>query len=216
MFIQHKIKNSKDKDGVTLKNPFLRYNLRLELISYIILAILNSPEDTNPCPNIIKYLPPHPIILLFINPPISSPICPTDEYAISDFTSIWRIQIKLVIKAPHIEILVNVITKFKFPANITALSRSNPYPPSLSKIPARIIDPDTGASTWALGNHKCVKYIGIFTINAIMKINHKNLLFLANLKFNMCIFMKILPPDEYIYSIPTSKGNDALIVYIIK
>lgn len=33
---------------------------------------------------------------------------------------------------------------------------------------ARTIDPAMGASTWALGSHKCRPYRGIFTIKAIM------------------------------------------------
>ena len=45
-------------------------------------------------------------------------------------------------------------------------SRIIPYPPSLSKIPAKIIEPPTGASTWALGNHWCTKNIGNLTRNA--------------------------------------------------
>jgi len=46
------------------------------------------------------------------------------------------------------------------------------YPPSFSKIAARIIDPATGASTWALGSHKCSENSGNFTINAIISIVH--------------------------------------------
>lgn len=44
------------------------------------------------------------------------PICPTEEYAIKDFKSGWRIQINLVATAPVIEILINnlaeVLTMF--------------------------------------------------------------------------------------------------------
>ena len=32
--------------------------------------------------------------------------------------------------------------------------RSRPYPPSLRRTPASTIDPDTGASTWALGSQR--------------------------------------------------------------
>ena len=32
--------------------------------------------------------------------------------------------------------------------------RRSPYAPSFKRTPARIIDPATGASTWALGNHE--------------------------------------------------------------
>jgi len=41
-----------------------------------------------------------------------------------------------------------------------------PIPPNLSKIPARIIEPNTGASTWAIGNQRWREYRGSFTINA--------------------------------------------------
>jgi hypothetical protein len=44
--------------------------------------------------------------------------------------------------------------------------RSKPYPPSLRRIAARIIDPATGASTCAKGNHKCTKNEGSFTQKA--------------------------------------------------
>jgi hypothetical protein len=41
--------------------------------------------------------------------PVSiNPICPTDEYAISDFRSGCRIQINLVAIAPVIERLINI------------------------------------------------------------------------------------------------------------
>jgi hypothetical protein len=49
-----------------------------------------------------------------------------------------------------------------------------PYPPSFNKIPAKIIEPDTGASTWALGSHRCTKYIGNFTIKANLPITNRN------------------------------------------
>ena len=44
--------------------------------------------------------------------------------------------------------------------------RKRPQEPNFNKTPAKIIDPATGASTWALGNHKWEIYIGIFTKNA--------------------------------------------------
>jgi len=33
--------------------------------------------------------------------------------------------------------------------------RRRPTPPSLRRTPARIIDPNVGASTWAIGSQKC-------------------------------------------------------------
>ncbi len=34
--------------------------------------------------------------------------------------------------------------------------RIKPNPPSLSRTPARIMEPAIGASTWAFGSHKCI------------------------------------------------------------
>jgi hypothetical protein len=50
--------------------------------------------------------------------------------------------------------------------------RIKPYPPSFSKIAARIIEPAIGASTWALGSHIWTENMGSFTVNAIIIINH--------------------------------------------
>lgn len=55
-----------------------------------------------------------------------------------------------------------------------AYIRRIPYPPNLSRIAARIIDPATGASTCAFGSHKCIENIGSLTINPIMVIIHAN------------------------------------------
>lgn len=45
-------------------------------------------------------------------------------------------------------------------------TRISPYLPSLRRIPAKIILPATGASTWALGSHRWNINIGIFTKKA--------------------------------------------------
>lgn len=59
-------------------------------------------------------------------------------------------------------------------------NRINPYPPNFNKTAAKTIDPSRGASTWALGNHKCKKYMGILAKKAI--INNK-------IKLNFIIVM---------------------------
>jgi hypothetical protein len=48
-----------------------------------------------------------------------------------------------------------------------------PYPPSFSRMAARIIDPAIGASTCALGSHRCVENIGNFTMNPVTSISQK-------------------------------------------
>jgi len=54
------------------------------------------------------------------------------------------------------------------------MTRIRPYPPSFSRMAAKIIEPAIGASTWALGSHKWVENIGSFTINPVTSINQKN------------------------------------------
>jgi hypothetical protein len=48
-----------------------------------------------------------------------------------------------------------------------------PYPPNFSRMAARIIDPAIGASTCALGSHRCVENIGNFTMNPVTSISQK-------------------------------------------
>jgi hypothetical protein len=90
---------------------------------------------------------------------------PTDEYAINDLTSGWRIQINLVATAPHNEILISIDEFNIHNFGNNWIIRANPYPPNFSKIAAKIIDPAIGASTWAFGNHKWTENIGNFTKN---------------------------------------------------
>lgn len=49
--------------------------------------------------------------------------------------------------------------------------RKVPYPPNLSKIAAKTIEPATGASTCALGSHKWTEKSGYFTKNPAKKLN---------------------------------------------
>lgn len=47
--------------------------------------------------------------------------------------------------------------------------RMMPYPPSFSSRAARSIEPAMGASTWALGSHRCKPYRGALTMKAIRR-----------------------------------------------
>ena len=68
-----------------------------------------------------------------------------------------------------------------------------PYPPSLSKTAASTIEPAIGASTCALGSHRCRPYIGILTMNATVHAYHRIELSIENsmgfgfmIKVRMC------------------------------
>lgn len=56
----------------------------------------------------------------------------------------------------------------------TDARRRRPYPPSFKRTPAKIIDPATGASTWALGSQRWVRNKGVFTRKAVIVINHQS------------------------------------------
>lgn len=55
----------------------------------------------------------------------------------------------------------------------TVIVRTKPYPPNLRRIAARIIEPATGASTCAFGNHRCTINIGNLTRKAKIINIHK-------------------------------------------
>jgi len=80
-------------------------------------------------------------------------------------------QINLVAIAPVIEILINIDEDNDTICWNMVDIRASPYPPSFSKIAASTIDPAIGASTCALGNHKCVVNMGSFTKNPIIVIS---------------------------------------------
>ena len=71
--------------------------------------------------------------------------------------------------APHKEIAIIGCAHFDRRFGYIIPSRKRPQAPSFKRILARIIDPATGASTWAFGSHRWVKYIGSFTKNAMSK-----------------------------------------------
>lgn len=71
---------------------------------------------------------------------------------------------------PEPSILTEINKSTKNLEQIKGIIRIIPNPPNFNKMAAKIIEPITGASTWALGNHKCPKKIGNFTINAIKEL----------------------------------------------
>jgi hypothetical protein len=81
-------------------------------------------------------------------------------------------QIALVMQAPIKHRDDNILVAEQFKCGNRDLRRIKPYLPSFSKIAARTIEPANGASTWALGSHRCREYTGIFTKKAMMEINH--------------------------------------------
>jgi len=94
--------------GATAIKPLVKNILRVWVNSYDKLAKINSAEDLNPCAIIIISALDMPHDVLASIPVNINPICPTDEYAINDFRSGWRIQIILVAAAPDNATLINI------------------------------------------------------------------------------------------------------------
>lgn len=109
-----------------------------------------------------------PQLVRDITPTIISAICTTDEYAIITFISLCLRQTTPRSPPPSNEKILSILryldTSNKNPIRII------PYPPNFSKIPAKIMEPDTGASTWAFGSHWWTKNIGNFTRKAVINI----------------------------------------------
>ena len=100
----------------------------------------------------------------------------TEEYAMSDFRSVWRKQIELVMIMPHSDKIINGYAMKSVTGFRNSVTRSIPYPPSFSRIAARTIEPAMGASTCALGNQRWRPYSGILTIKAIIHASHIKIL----------------------------------------
>ena len=85
---------------------------------------------------------------------ITSAMWLMEEYAKSDFRSIWRRQIELVMIMPHKDNMINGYAMKSVIGFRSSVIRIMPYPPSFSRIAARTIEPAIGASTWALGSQR--------------------------------------------------------------
>lgn len=128
-----------------------------------------------------------------------------------------RRQISLVIIAPHIVMAIIDGAIFLFILGNKKENRINPYLPSFNSSPARIMDPATGASTWAFGSHRCSRYIGIFAKNDIIVIVHhrKNIICWVGAvknglnKNSEQVLLKIVV-------ILISRGREAATVYSIR
>lgn len=83
---------------------------------------------------------------------------------------------------------------------------------------AKTIEPAIGASTWALGSHKCTENIGNLTRNPIMATNQKiddEENFKGNIKSELINIILVFD-DMYIDVNITNIGREAVTVYNIK
>lgn len=123
-------------------------------------------DETSPC-EIIRIRDPAILqSVLIIAAAITSPMWLTEEKAISDFMSVWREHNIADNKTPNNENTISGAAAGMNESSVIVLIRKIPYPPSFSKVPAKIIDPAIGASTCAFGSHKCTPYKGILIRNA--------------------------------------------------
>lgn len=166
MFAAHIRNHHIDIVGIVIFKPLLMRSLRELDILYVMSAAANIADLNNPCEIIIAILPKEPHLKLEVVPATINLICPIEEYAIRDFISCWRTQMRLVIAPPQSAIAEKIILFSWGIGGIRYIIRNIPYPPNFKSTAARIIEPATGASTCALGSHKWKKYSGNFTRNA--------------------------------------------------
>jgi hypothetical protein len=199
--------------GSIFISPFIKNMFRVWELSYTRFAKENRADDERPCAIIISIAPISPHVVLERAPASISPMWPTDEYAINDLRSGWRRQIILVITAPIIDILTSIDWIFDSIGRFVII-RIMPYPPSFSKIAAKIIDPAIGASTWAFGSHRCVVNRGSFTKNPLI-INNLISWLVCDGRLSVDILMFV--DNDHLYSSRNiiSIGSDAIMVYII-
>ena len=113
--------------------------------------ILFFTGDDKPCVNIIRTPPINHKLLSEVKAPITNPRC------------------AILIGCEFLELGANLINVPPWPIKekdvkthilgedvIRGIIRNHPKPPILRRRPAKIMEPETGASTWALGNHKWV------------------------------------------------------------
>jgi hypothetical protein len=119
-----------------------------------VLARAKRPEEARPWAIISMRAPAQPHCDMDKIPAVTSPMWLIDEYAIKAFRSDWRRHRSLAIQAPHrLKVMIGDLILVTMSGKLYD-TRNRPYLPSFSRMPARIIDPATGASTWALGSHR--------------------------------------------------------------
>src|SRR2546423_6193904 len=144
-------------------------------------ATMKRAADTRPWANIWKIAPEKPRTAPRPYPPpalkpytpaamprVTKPMWLTLEKATRRFRSSWAMHTK----APYrIEMMpTRARSQYRSTAavgSICTLNRMRPYPPSLSRTPARITDAPVGASTWASGSHVCRGHVGNFVPKAM-------------------------------------------------
>lgn len=121
--------------------------------------------------------------------------------------------------APHSEIAISNLVTLEENNFVTMyMIRSKPYPPSFSRIAAKIIDPAIGASTCALGSHKCTKNMGSFTRNPIIIISliYAKYVLLVDITHKYGRLIIECPEEEISMQNRINMGKEAVTVYIIK
>jgi len=79
-------------------------------------------------------------------------------------------------------------------------------------MPAKIMEPNTGASTWAKGSHKCTPYIGSFTKNPRVKDTDRTTEIEVNLPFISTINEYAIGLYRYEALTADKRGTDEIIV----
>src|ERR1700744_6531568 len=88
--------------------------------------------------------------------------------------------------------------------NIGSEKRRKPYPPSFSRIAARITEPAVGASTCASGNQVCTGHIGIFTAKEAKNASQAHICKLRGTLVCINVGISVVPAFQYSAMIASS------------
>src|ERR1700722_9539360 len=97
--------------------------------------------------------------------------------------------------------------------NIGSEKRRKPYPPILSRMPARITEPAVGASTWASGSQVWTGHIGILTAKLAKKASHSQVCICGGkcTPFSK-VTMSVVPAYQYIAMMASSISTEPVKV----
>src|SRR3954470_8991728 len=93
--------------------------------------------------------------------------------------------------------------------NMGSENRRKPYPPILSRMPARITEPAVGASTWASGSQVWTGHIGILTAKLAKKASHSQVCICGGkLGWSSSATMSVVPVYQYMLMIASSISTE--------
>jgi len=156
-----------------LEIPRIQDNCRVPHNRWVIPTSINNIGEINPWVNIKRMVTASLNDVSIRMRTGTGAIWKIELYAINFLKSDWEQQSIPLMTYEHIN---NGMNGFKILISLNLWIRISPTPPNLRRIPAKIMDPKVGASTWATGNQKWMPSMGSLTPK-VPKDRNKNEIF---------------------------------------